>query len=132
MAEYRTRPQDQGPDEQTPDDQAPDDQDRRTPRAVVEIMATFRYGLASSTVVLKDLTRFGARVEGIGPLEADEAVSLGLPGCRPALAFVAWADGSGAGLEFADPLDAAIYADLVARYGLGSLTNPTLGRHFLN
>jgi hypothetical protein len=122
MAEYRT----------PPDAQTPDDQERRTPRAVVEIMATFRHDLTSCTVVLKDLTRFGARVEGIGPMETDEAVSLGLPGCRPALAFVAWSDGSGAGLEFADPLAPAIYADLVARYGLGSLTNPTLGRHFLN
>lgn len=108
------------------------DQERRDPRAVVEIMATFRHDLTSSTVVLKDLTRFGARIEGIGALKTDEAVSLGLPGCRPALAFVAWSDGHGTGLEFADPLDGAVYADLVARYGLGSLTNPTLGRHFIN
>lgn len=122
MEEYRT----------PPDAQPPFDQERRDPREAVEIMATFRHALTSYTVVLKDLTRFGARVEGIGQLEIDEAVSLGLPGCRPTLAFVAWADGHGAGLEFAEPLDDAIYTDLVARYGLGSLTNPTLGRHFIN
>ncbi|MBT0668727.1 hypothetical protein HT136_10145 [Novosphingobium profundi] len=89
---------------------------RREPREHVEMLARFRHNIASSTVMLKDLTRYGARIEGVGGLEADEAVSLALPGRRPALAFVAWANAHCAGLEFADPLDAYVYKELVTRY----------------
>ncbi|MAC58319.1 MAG: hypothetical protein CMH85_08585 [Novosphingobium sp.] len=92
---------------------------RRHQRAEVEMMARFRRGVVSSTVMLKDLTRFGARIEGVGQLETDEAVSLALPGCRPALAFVAWANDHCAGLEFADPLEHTVFVNLVACYGLG-------------
>ncbi|MCJ2179971.1 hypothetical protein [Novosphingobium album (ex Hu et al. 2023)] len=93
--------------------------ERRHQREQVEMMARFRRDLASSTVMLKDLTPFGARIEGIGPLQTDEAVSLALPGCRPAIAFVAWANDHCAGLEFAEPLENDIFAELVASYGLG-------------
>lgn len=93
--------------------------ERRHIREQVEMMARFRRDLVSSTVMLKDLTRFGARIEGIGLLEKDEAVSLALPGCRPSMAFVAWANDHCAGLEFAEPLDHAVFVDLVARYALG-------------
>ncbi|KHK89715.1 hypothetical protein LK12_20955 [Novosphingobium malaysiense] len=92
---------------------------RRHQRADVEMMARFRRGLVSSMVMLKDLTRFGARIEGVGQLETDEAVSLALPGCRPSMAFVAWANDHCAGLEFAEPLENAAFVDLVASYGLG-------------
>lgn len=93
--------------------------ERRETREQVEMLAKFRRGLASCTVMLKDLTRFGARIEGVGRLDADEAVSLALPGCRPTMAFVAWANEHCAGLEFADPLDGRIFSDLVRHYGLG-------------
>lgn len=81
------------------------------------MMARFRRDIASTTVVLKDLTPFGARVEGVGPLQADEVVTLSLPGCRPSLAFVAWANAHCAGLEFIEPLAADLFRDLVGRYG---------------
>ncbi|MEJ2408942.1 MAG: hypothetical protein P8Y58_10405 [Novosphingobium sp.] len=93
--------------------------ERRQRREQVEMMARFRRDLVSSTVMLKDLTRFGARIEGIGQLETDEAISLALPGCRPAMAFVAWANEHCAGLEFAEPLENGVFSELVARYGLG-------------
>lgn len=93
--------------------------ERRHQRAQVEMMARFRRDLASSTVMLKDLTPYGARIEGIGALQIDEAVSLALPGCRPVIAFVAWANDHCAGLEFAEPLDSSVFAELVAQYGLG-------------
>lgn len=93
--------------------------ERREPRENVEMIAKFRRDLATSTVMLKDLTRFGARVEGVGQLQTDEAVSLALPGCRPAMAFVAWANDHCAGLEFAEPLGSALFSHLVAQYGLG-------------
>ncbi|AIT80182.1 hypothetical protein [Novosphingobium pentaromativorans] len=92
---------------------------RRETREQVEMLAKFRRNFVSSTVLLKDLTRFGAKVEGVGRLCTDEAVSLALPGCRPSMAFVAWANDHSAGLEFADPLDGQTFSDLVARFGLG-------------
>jgi hypothetical protein len=82
------------------------------------MMARFRRDITSTTVMLKDLTRFGARVEGVGALEVDEMVALSLPGCRPSLAFVAWANEHCAGLEFVEPLAGPLFAELVARYGL--------------
>ena len=93
--------------------------ERRHSRENVEMMARFRRDVISSTVMLKDLTRFGARVEGVGQLHADEAVSLALPGCRPAMAFVCWANDHSAGLEFAEPLETSVFSELVAQFGLG-------------
>ncbi|WP_404479631.1 hypothetical protein [Novosphingobium sp. BL-52-GroH] len=92
--------------------------ERVHPREQVEMMARFRRGIASSMVLLKDLTPWGARVEGVGALEPDEVIALSLPGCRPSLAFVAWANAHCAGLEFIEPLDDDLFVDLVARYGL--------------
>jgi hypothetical protein len=89
-------------------------------REPVEMMAHFRRGIASTTVMLKDLTPFGARVEGVGALEVDEMITLSLPGCRPSLAFVAWANAHCAGLEFVEPLPAELFADLVAHYGMSA------------
>lgn len=86
--------------------------------ANVELIAHLRRRLESNTVMLKGLTRFGARIEGLGTLENDEAVSLSLPGCRPALAFVAWSNPHCAGVEFAEPLDAHVYADLVTNFAI--------------
>ena len=90
---------------------------RREVREEVELLARLRRNIASTTVMLRDLTPHGARVEGVGRLETDEVISLSLPGRRPAMAFVAWANGHGAGLEFAEPLDGHVYADIVARHG---------------
>lgn len=92
---------------------------RREYRENVEMLAKFRHGLSSVTVMLKDLTCKGAKIEGVGRLEKDEAIHLALPGRRPAMAFVAWSTEHSAGLEFAEPLDRAILRDLVARFGLG-------------
>lgn len=92
---------------------------RQAPRENIEMLAKFRHDLVVSTVLLKDLTRFGARIEGVGPLETDEAVSLVLPGCRPSMAFVAWTTGHSAGIEFAEPLASTLFNDLVRQYGLG-------------
>lgn len=102
--------------------------ERRQARARVEMIARFRRDIASSSVMLKDLTRFGARIEGVGPLEPDEAVSLALPGLRPSMAFVCWANDHCAGLEFAQPLDTTVFTDLVARYGLGQVATPPAAR----
>lgn len=98
------------------------DGDRRHARERVEMLARFRRDLAINTVVLKDLTPLGARIESVGPLEMDEVITLTLPECRPMIAFVAWANGNGAGLEFVHPLPEDLFAELVAQYGLSSET----------
>jgi hypothetical protein len=90
---------------------------RRERREPVEMMARIRHDIATVTVMLKDITPRGARVEGIGPLEKDDAVFLMLPGLAPKLAFVAWSRGLGAGLEFAEPLDHGVFSGLVADFG---------------
>jgi hypothetical protein len=92
-------------------------QGRRETREPVEMMARFRHGISTVTVMLKDITPHGARVEGVGPLAADDAVFLMLPGLAPKLAFVAWSSGQSAGLEFAEPLDQQVFSGLVADFG---------------
>lgn len=92
--------------------------DRLYPRVHVEMMARFRRYTDSSMVMLKDLTPYGTRVEGVGALRIDEMVVIALPGCRPSVAFVVWANAHCAGLEFAAPLGEDHFHDLVARYGL--------------
>lgn len=92
---------------------------RREQRHQVQMLAHFHYRATRSTVMLKDLTCSGARIEGVAALEKDEAVSLILPGCRPMLCFVAWASGPCAGLEFAAPLEAGGFSELVAAHAVG-------------
>lgn len=92
-------------------------QSRRAARQPVEMMARFRHGISTVTVMLKDITPHGVRIEGVGALDPDEAVYLLLPGLTQKLAFVAWSDGHAAGLEFANPLPAATFDALVAAFG---------------
>lgn len=98
---------------------------RREQRHQVQMLAHFHYRATRSTVMLKDLTCNGARIEGVNALEKDEAVSLILPGCRPMLAFVAWASGPCAGLEFAAPLEETRLDGLVADHAVGRPRAPT-------
>lgn len=94
---------------------------RRENRQQVQMLAHFSRGAGRSTVMLKDLTCGGTRIEGVSGLLMDEAVSLTLPGCKPMLAFVAWASDHCAGLEFAAPLEPALLADLVLAHAVGIL-----------
>lgn len=97
-------------------------QGRRETREPVEMMARFRHDIATVTVMLKDITPHGARLEGVGQLEKDDAAFLLLPGLAPKLAFVAWSNGTGAGLEFAEPLDHRVFSRLVADFGRKAAT----------
>jgi len=90
---------------------------RREGREPVEMMARIRRNIATVRFMLKDITPGGARVEGLGPLKKDDAVFLMLPALAPKLAFVAWSKGTRAGLEFAEPLDHALFAGLGADFG---------------
>jgi hypothetical protein len=92
-------------------------QSRRETRQPVEMMARFRHDISTVTVMLKDITRHGARVEGVGPLDQDDAAFLILPGMAPKLSFVAWSNDHAAGLEFAESLDPAAFSLLIANFG---------------
>lgn len=92
---------------------------RSEAREQVEIFAKFRRDRENVTIVLKDLSSGGARLEGIEGLTRDEVVTITLPGRKPMIAFVAWATGMSAGVEFADALPEADYKFLVDNYALG-------------
>jgi len=94
---------------------------RTEERSSVEILAHFRKDISSVTVVLRDLSSRGARVEGVAGLKRDEAVSIGLPSTKPRMAFVAWASEQSAGLEFAEPLPLACLSEMVRNFGVGQL-----------
>ena len=94
---------------------------RRESRETVEMFAHFRHGAHRCTVMLQDLTRHGARIEGHGALQRDEAIGLALPGLAPVLAFVAWCNGPCAGIEFAEPLRPQQYESLLRDHALPAL-----------
>jgi hypothetical protein len=91
---------------------------RRDIREPVEMLAHLRHDALTSTVVLRDMTPRGARVDGFAELAEDESVDLFLPGMKPIIAFVIWANEHCAGLEFADSLHPVLFAELVRTYGL--------------
>ena len=97
---------------------------RRQARLQVEMFAGLRCGIATNTVMLKDLTRHGARIEGVAGLVAEQPVSLVLPGRRPLIAFVAWANDHCAGLEFAEPLEWEVFIPLTVDHGLSTGNMP--------
>ncbi len=97
---------------------------RRAQRIGCEMLVRCKHGAVRSTVMLKDMTRYGARIEGLSAPGEGEAISVMLPGELPRLAFVMWADGCVAGVEFADPLCATTFAALIRDYALGGLPVP--------
>lgn len=97
---------------------------RRHERVAVEMMVRLRKGVQRSTIFLKDMTTHGARVEGLGRMQIDEAVTLSLPGLKPKIAFVAWCDAHSAGLEFEKPLCSEVFRELVIMYARREGTPP--------
>ena len=97
---------------------------RREERQAVEMFAHFRHGANRITVMLRDLTCHGARIEGIPLLVQDEAVSLSLPGRKPALAFIAWSNEHCAGLEFAEPMPEVLFETLVSQFAVSRAPKP--------
>lgn len=90
---------------------------RRHAREATELMVKLRRGVTRSTVVLRDLTTHGARIDSIEKMQIDEALTVQLPGLKPKLAFVAWCDGHSVGLEFDKPLCSEVFRDIVFTYG---------------
>jgi hypothetical protein len=102
--------------------------DRRTRRVGFELPVRCKHGLVRSTVMLKDLTTHGARIEGIPRQRIGESVLLFLPSLAPKTAFVVWSEEKTSGLEFELPLHEKVFATLVADFAIGHLRRLEMGR----
>lgn len=101
---------------------------RRARRVGFELPVRCKHGVTRSTVMLKDLTTHGARIEGIPRQRIGDIVTLFLPELAPKLAFVAWSEEKTSGLEFELPLHENVFANLVADFAIGHLQRLELGR----
>ena len=94
---------------------------RRAKRLGFELPVRCKHGLVRSTVMLKDLTTHGARIEGIPRQRIGESILLFLPELAPKTAFVVWSEEKTSGLEFELPLHENVFATLVADFAIGHL-----------
>jgi hypothetical protein len=101
---------------------------RRAWRVGFELPVRCKHGLVRSTVMLKDMTTHGARIEGIPRQRIGEALTLFLPGLAPKTAFVVWSEPKTAGLEFELPLHQDVFATMVADFAIGHLRRAEMGR----
>lgn len=91
---------------------------RRAPRVGIELPVRCKHGTKRSTVMLKDLNPFGARIEGLEQLRIDEPIYLMLPDLQPKLAFVVWSRDHVSGLEFEHRLHPAVFDRLVSEFAI--------------
>lgn len=73
---------------------------RRSERHAIDLLARYAWKGLRGTVLLKDLTSEGARIEGLEALRQGDGLTLLLPDAPPVEATVAWALGRAAGLRF--------------------------------
>lgn len=110
----------------------PGQRSRRAERHAIDLLARFAWKGLRGTVLLKDLTHEGARIEGLEGLRQGDGLTLLLPDAPPVEATVAWAVGRAAGLRFdeaiADEELRRIVRDFAAA-PLARLTPATLARH---
>lgn len=109
-------------------DAAGNTNDRRARRVGFELPVRCKHGLVRSTVMLKDLTTHGARIEGIPKQRIGESILLFLPSLAPKTAFVVWSEDKTSGLEFELPLHENVFATLVADYAIGHLRKLEMGK----
>lgn len=94
------------------------DAGRRGPRFGIELPVRCKRGASRSTVMLKDLNPYGARIEGLEKLRVDEPIYLMLPGLQPKLAFVVWSRDRVSGLEFEHRLHDNVFETLVSEFAI--------------
>jgi hypothetical protein len=92
--------------------------DRAHERHAVDLLVRYAWNGLRGTAMAKDLTRFGARIEGITALRKGDWLTLLMPGLPATHATVAWASGSTAGLAFEDPLDEEGYTALIEDFAV--------------
>ena len=89
---------------------------RRAERVAFDLMVKYRLWGFRGTIMLKDMTPYGARVEGLPDLRMGDEITLLLPELQPKLSTVVWAEGSAAGVEFDHPLHGEVFKALVKDY----------------
>lgn len=94
------------------------DAKRRAARVGIELPVRCKRGATRSTVMLKDLNPYGARIEGLEKLRVDEPIYLMLPGLQPKLAFVVWSRDRVSGLEFEHRLHDEVFETLVSEFAI--------------
>ncbi|HWU04005.1 MAG TPA: PilZ domain-containing protein [Novosphingobium sp.] len=91
----------------------------RAERISFDLMVRYRFGEERGNVLLRNLTRGGARIEGLAGLRAGDEVSLQLPALSAAKqSVVVWVLQTAAGLEFRRPLHPDVFEDLVHHHAL--------------
>lgn len=99
---------------------------RRTERVAFDMMVKYRLWGFRGQTILKDMTPFGARIEGLKDLRLGDGITLLLPGLQPKEATVVWAEGSAAGMEFDHPLHGEVFKALVRDYARSRPTFETV------
>lgn len=94
---------------------------RRARRVGFALPVRCKRGALRTTIMLKDLTPHGARLEGLSGLRFEEALTLFLPGLRPKEAYVSWSTGHSVGVEFDRPLHPDVFYRLVTHFAVGSM-----------
>ncbi|MFM5908257.1 MAG: hypothetical protein ACKOPO_11855 [Novosphingobium sp.] len=89
---------------------------RRADRVAFDLMVKYRLWGFRGTIMLKDMTPFGARIEGLSDIRMGDEITLLLPGLQPKLSTVVWAEGQSAGVEFDHPLHGEVFKALVKDY----------------
>ena len=97
---------------------------RRAERISFDLLVRYSWRGQRGTTLVKDLTRFGARIEGVPGLRKEDWLTLLLPDVQPIDAEIAWVAGTGAGLAFdhAVPIDA--FDNLVRNFAAGGTLPP--------
>jgi hypothetical protein len=88
----------------------------RSQRVSFDLVVRLRSQKIRTSILLKNLTTGGARIEGVEGLRAGDKVTLYLPSLKPKEATVMWASEDGIGLEFERPLHPDIFEELVNRH----------------
>ena len=94
------------------------DPKRRSTRVGIELPVRCKHGATRSTVILKDLNQYGAKIEGLEKLRIDEPIHLMLPGLKTKLAFVVWSRDRVSGLEFEHRLHDEVFERLVSEFAI--------------
>lgn len=93
--------------------------ERRAPRVAFDMLVRYAWRGRRATAMLKDLTPFGARIEGVDNLRLDDGLTLLLPGLRALDARIAWIRGRAAGLAFDAAIPQGQFNDLVRDFATG-------------
>ncbi|MBC2668928.1 PilZ domain-containing protein [Novosphingobium piscinae] len=92
---------------------------RRAERVACDMLVRYAWRGHRATALVKDLTRYGARIEGVNGLRPGDWLTVLLPEVRAIDAEIAWVEGSSAGLAFASAVPAQAFTELVRNFATG-------------